>query len=84
MNININIKQFLYVLYMPTIGTFGYIIGKKKRIMHVQNDADLLWQILVREIYILMKYFGSKKILQEAFEKIKVVKSQPKQADIEK
>jgi len=79
-----NIKQFLYLLYMPTIGTFGYIIGKKKRIMHVQNDADLLWQILVREIYILMKYFGSKQLLQEAFEKIKVVKSDPKQADIEK
>ena len=84
MNININIKQFLYLLYMPTIGTFGYIIGKKKRIMHVQNDADLLWQILVREIYILMKHFGSKELLQEAFEKIKVVKSEPKHADIEK
>jgi len=69
---------------MTTIGTFGYVIGRKKRIMRVQNDAELLWQILVREIYILMKHFGSKELLQEAFEKIKVVKSEPKQADIEK
>jgi len=69
---------------MTTIGTFGYVIGRKKRVMRVQNDAELLWQILVREIYILMKHFGSKELLQEAFEKIKVVKSQPKEADIEK
>ena len=69
---------------MTTIGTFGYVIGRKKRIMHVQNDADLLWQILVREIYILMKHFGSKELLQEAFEKIKVVRCEPKQDDIEK
>lgn len=69
---------------MTTIGTFGYVIGRKKRIMNVQNDAELLWQILVREIYILMKHFGSKELLQEAFEKIKVVKSEPKEADIEK
>jgi hypothetical protein len=69
---------------MTNIGTFGYIIGRKKRIMRVQNDADLLWQILVREIYILMKHFGSKELLQEAFEKIKVVKSYPKQSDIDK
>ena len=69
---------------MTTIGTFGYVIGRKKRIMRVQNDAELLWQILVREIYILIKHFGSKELLQEAFEKIKVVKSDPKEADIEK
>jgi hypothetical protein len=69
---------------MTTIGTFGYVIGRKKRIMRVQNDADLLWQILVREIYILIKHFGSKELLQQAFEKIKVVKSDPKEADIEK
>ena len=65
-------------------GVFGYILGKKKRITHVQNDADLLWQILVREIYILMKHFGSKESLKEAFEKIKPVKGKPKQVDIEK
>ena len=69
---------------MTTIGTFGYVIGRKNRLMHVQNDAELLWQILVREIYILIKHFGSKELLQAAFEKIKVVKSEPKQEDIEK
>jgi hypothetical protein len=69
---------------MGTQGIFGYIIGRKKRIMHVQFDADLLWQILVREIYILMKHYGSKELLQEAFEKIKTTKNKPKEDDIEK
>ena len=45
---------------MGTKGAFGYIIGRKKRLMQVKNDADLLWQVLVREIYILMKHFCPK------------------------
>ena len=65
-------------------GMFGYIIGRKKRMMYVENDADLLWQILVREIYILMKHFTSKDSLQEAFEKIKTTKSTPKKSDLTK
>jgi hypothetical protein len=69
---------------MGTQGVFGYIIGRKKRIIHVQYDADLLWQILVREIFILMKHYGSKELLQEAFEKIKTTKNKPKEDDIEK
>ena len=69
---------------MGTQGFFGYIIGKKKRIIQVQYDADLLWQILVREIYILMKHFKTKESLQEAFETIKTTKSNPKLENIEK
>jgi hypothetical protein len=69
---------------MGTQGVFGYIIGRKKRIIHVQYDADLLWQILVREIYILMKHYGSKEVLQSMFEKIKTTKGTPKKEDIEK
>jgi hypothetical protein len=69
---------------MGTQGVFGYIIGKKKRMTHVQYDADMLWQILVREIYVLMKYYKTKEELQEAFKKIKVAKNNPKQSDIEK
>jgi hypothetical protein len=69
---------------MGTQGVFGYIIGRKKRIIHVQYDADLLWQILVREIYVLMKHYGSKEVLQSMFEKIKTTKSTPKKEDIEK
>ena len=65
-------------------GTFGYIIGRKKRFSPVQYDADLLWQILIREIYVLLKHYKTKESLQEAFEKIKVVKGKPKPADIEK
>jgi len=69
---------------MGTQGVFGYIIGRKKRIIHVQYDADLLWQILVREIYILMKHYGTKESLQSEFEKIKTIKGNPKKEDIEK
>jgi hypothetical protein len=69
---------------MVTSGTFGYIIGKKKRMMHVKYDADLLWQILVREIYVLMKHYGSKEEMQKAFEWIKTTKNKPKDSDIKK
>jgi len=69
-------------------GYFGYIIGKKKRLMRVQQDADLLWQILVREIFVLMRHFKTKEQLKEAFEKIKIInstsKQKPKPSDIEK
>jgi len=67
-----------------TQGFFGYTIGKKKRVMRVQQDADLLWQILVREIYILIQYYKTKQQLKEALENIKVTKSKPKPSDIEK
>jgi hypothetical protein len=73
---------------MGTQGVFGYIIGKKKRFMNVQNDANLLWQISVREIFILIKHYGSKEILKSEFEKIKSIKEdnpiKPKTTDIEK
>jgi hypothetical protein len=69
---------------MDIKGTFGYIIGKKKRMMYVTFDADILWQILVREIYVLMKHYGTKEILQVAFENIKTTKNKPKLPDIEK
>jgi hypothetical protein len=65
-------------------GMFGYIIGRKKRMMYVENDADLLWQILVREIYVLMKHYKTIDSLQGAFEKIKTTKSTPKKSDITK
>ena len=69
---------------MVNSGVFGYIIGRIKRLMRVENDADLLWQILVREIYVLMKHYGSKELLQKEFEKIKTTKNIPKKTDIEK
>ena len=59
-------------------GAFGYIIGKKKRLMHVQFDADLLWQICVREIYLLMKHYGSLDLLKTAFENLKEAKNKPR------
>jgi hypothetical protein len=59
---------------MATKGVFGYIIGKKKRMMKVEDDADILWQILVREIYTLMNHYKTKEKLQEAFSLIKICK----------
>lgn len=61
---------------MATKGVFGYIIGKKKRLMKVSDDADLLWQLSTREIYILMHKYKNKELLQEAFSQIKVIKHQ--------
>jgi hypothetical protein len=64
-------------------GAFGYIIGKKKRLMSVQSDADLLWQICVREIYVIMKHYGSIDVLRSAFENLKPAKNKPSQQTIE-
>ena len=69
---------------MGTQGSFGYKIGRKVRLMHVQIDADLLWQILVREIYVLMKHYKTIDSLKEAFEKLIEAKYKPKLEDIEK
>jgi len=69
---------------MVTKGAFGYIIGKKKRLMLINDDADLLWQILVREIYVLMNHYKTKETMQEAFEKIESIKNKPNLTQIEK
>jgi hypothetical protein len=69
---------------MGTQGSFGYKIGRKIRLMHVQFDADMLWQILVREIYVLMKHYGSIDSLREAFENLLEAKGKPKKEAIEK
>jgi hypothetical protein len=68
---------------MVNKGAFGYIIGKKKRLMCVNDDADLLWQILVREIYVLVKHYKTIDELQKAFEKIIVAKNKPNSLGIE-
>jgi hypothetical protein len=69
---------------MGTQGSFGYKIGRKVRLMHVQYDADMLWQTCVREIFVLMKHFGSVDLLREAFEKLEEAKNKPKPEAIEK
>lgn len=66
-------------------GTIGYIIGKKKRMMEVKNDGNLLWQILVREIYILMKHYKTIENVKNEFNKIKIAKDEtPSQKIIDK
>lgn len=69
---------------MEIKGSFGYKIGRKTHLMYVQTDADLLWQILVREIYVLMKYYGSIESLREAFTNLLKAKNKPKAGAIEK
>jgi|688.fasta_scaffold52361_6 hypothetical protein len=69
---------------MGTQGSFGYKIGRKIRLMHVQYDADMLWQTCVREIFVLMKHFGSVDLLREAFDKLQEAKNKPKPEAIEK
>jgi len=69
---------------MGTQGSFGYKIGRKVRLMKVQSDADLLWQILVREIYVLIKHYGSIETLREAFIKLLDAKNKPKPGAIQK
>jgi hypothetical protein len=69
---------------MGTQGSFGYKIGRKVRLMHVQYDADMLWQTCVREIFVLMKHYGSIDLLREAFEGLKEAKNKPKAEAIEK
>ena len=69
---------------MTNQGVFGYIIGRKKRLMHVEDDANLLWQLLVREIYVLMKHFKTIVELKSAFEKIVVLKKDPTEEDKDK
>jgi hypothetical protein len=69
---------------MDKRGAFGYIVGKKKRMMYIDEDTELMWQILVREIYILMKHYTSLENLKLAFEKIKITKNTPTSKEIEK
>jgi hypothetical protein len=69
---------------MGTQGSFGYKIGRKLRLMHVHYDADMLWQLLVREIYVLMKHYGSIESLRKAFENLLEAKNEPNPKAIEK
>jgi len=72
------------IINMGTQGSFGYKIGRKVRLMRIEYDADLLWQTCVREIYILMKHYGSIEQLREAFDNLKEAKNKPKPEAIEK
>lgn len=66
------------------MGAFGYKTGNNYYLMRVEFDVDLLWDICIREIYILMKHYGSFELLKEAFENLKVVKQdeEPEEDDI--
>jgi len=65
-------------------GSFGYKIGKKIRLMNVEYDAYLLWQICVREIYVLMNHYKTIECLKEVFEKLIEAKNKLKSDSIKK
>ena len=65
-------------------GSFGYKIGRKIKLMKVDDDADLLWQICVREIHVLLKHYNSTENLCKAFKELKNTKRTLKQESIEK
>lgn len=59
---------------MITQGNISYKIGRKVRFMRVDQDAEILWQICVREIYVLMKHYNEKiEDLRKAFENVKII-----------
>lgn len=69
---------------MVSKGALGYKIGRKLRLMKVDCEADLLWQILVREIFVLMKHYGTVEKLREAFINLKDAKGKLKPNILEK
>lgn len=69
---------------MASSGAFGFKIGKKTRLMHVESHADILWQTCVRELYILMKHYGTTVALCEAFKNLKDARGKPTRDAVEK
>lgn len=63
---------------VATVGSFGYKIGKKVRLMKVNQDANLMWRIAVRELYVLLRHYETVTALRQAFAEIKVVKEESK------
>lgn len=61
-----------------SFGTIGYKMGCKKVYTIVENDAELLWQMCVREIYVLMRHYGSCQEMKNAFEQVIVVNENQK------
>ena len=68
---------------MTTTGAFGFKLGKKIRLMQVDKNADILWQICVRELYILMKHYGTCEALSDAFKQLKDAKGNPTRTALE-
>jgi hypothetical protein len=69
---------------MGTQGSFGYKIGRKIRLMRVGYHADIFWQVLVREIYVLIKHYDSMETLKKVFENLINAKNKPTRDAIEK
>lgn len=64
---------------MGTRGSIGFIKNKKKYLMHIQYDANELWDIACRELFILIYYYCincincSFKELENKFLNLKVI-----------
>ena len=73
---------FYFKMKSSGFGAFGFKIGRKLRLMRIDYDNDLLWQILVREIYVLMKHYKSIENLQPQFLSLKETKALPKKETV--
>ena len=60
----------MIIINMGTQGLFGYVLNGKLIMTHVQYDANMLWDILTREIYVIMKHYGSIDKIKTAFSNI--------------
>ena len=69
---------------MGTQGLFGYILNGKLRMMHIQFDANMLWDILIREIYVIMLHYNTIKEVKKRFSLIQKAKGTPLHSSIEK
>ena len=61
-------------------------MGKKIRLTQVSHHADLLWQIGVREVYVLLRHYGNVDAVRQAFQEIKEIKEtkRPSKALVER
>ena len=69
---------------MKISGAFGYKIGKKTRLMRIDCNTDIIWQLCIKELYILMKHYGTIERLTEQFKNLKDAQRQPTRVAIEK
>lgn len=65
-------------------GSFGFKIGKKMRLMKIENHMDIAWQVGVREMYVLLKHYSDPHSLMERMNALKDAKGTVHKKALEK
>ena len=55
-------------------GSIGFILGSKTRKMLVTHDADLLWHVCVRELWLMLYHYESIDAMRDAFANIQCIR----------